>query len=183
LTPEARRGATIAGSVGLVLLSIGYGMVAVPLSILFFSAVLAIARSRGGQLPDGRPFNQGELPNVVVPQGWTVPLVIISLVGLLVMVAAILVSWRILRAHAVRHAAGVTFAGAGIAVLGSLVVQGILSSFIGAVTSISGAQGAPFGPLFWLAVVPGTLVTLAISAVIGWLSWWWMAHAMRPASA
>jgi ABC-type xylose transport system permease subunit len=62
-------------------------------------------------------------------------------------------------------------------------VQGILSGFIGAVTSISGAQGAPFGPLFWLTVVPGMLVTLAISAVIGWLSWWWMAHAMRPASA
>jgi hypothetical protein len=183
LTPEARRGATIAGSIGFVLLTIGYGMVAVPLSILLFSAVLAIARSRGGQLPNGRPFNQGELPNLVVPQGWTVPLVIISIVGLLVMAAAILVSWRILRAHAVRHPAGVTFAGAGIGIVGSLVVQGILSGFIGAITSLSGTQGTPFGSAFWIAAVPATLLTLAISAVIGWLSWWWMAHAMRPAGA
>jgi hypothetical protein len=183
LTREARRGATVAGSVGFVLLSIGYAMVAVPLSILLLAAVLELVRSRGGQLPNGRPLGPRGLPDVVVPQGWTVPLIVISIVGLLGMVAAILVSWRILRAHAVRHPVGVTFAGAGIAIVGSLVAQGILSGFISAITSVSGGQGNIFGPGFWIAAVLGTLVTLAISAVIGWLSWWWMAHTMRPAGA
>ena len=40
-----------------------------------------------------------------------------------------------------------------------------------------GVQGLPI--VIALGVI-SFLVSIALAALVGWLSWWWMAHVMRP---
>jgi hypothetical protein len=101
-------------------------------------------------------------------------------VGIGLMIVAILLSGLVLRRHEVRHPWGVTFAGAGIAIVVASIVEGFLGAIVSGVSSAF-VDGRGLGPGIIAGIIVSGVVALAINAAIGWLSWWWMAHAMRPA--
>jgi hypothetical protein len=186
LTQRAKRGAAIAGGVGFVLLGIGWAMVAIPLALVAFAGLIALivraARSSGSSpAPQIEQFLSG-----LDLTPWITLLVVIAIVGLLVQAAAIVLSGRILRAHGVRRPWAVTWAGAGIAIVASWIIDGTLGSLTSAVTSAA-FPGNNSGATSWgvfsiVAIVFSGVLGLAVNAAIGWLAWWWMAHAMRPAA-
>jgi len=183
LTARAKRGTVIAGAVGFSLLSLGYAMVALPvgLAILvgFFALIVRAASSSSSPLPAGMErFLAG-----IDFQPWIAALVILALVGVVVMAVAIVLSGRILAAHQVRRPWAVTWAGLGIAIVGSWVVSGITGVFTN--VGFSGARwdSSSAGPTIVLVLAVSAFIALVSNAVVGWLSFWWMAHAMRPAAA
>lgn len=196
LTRRARRGAAIAGSIGFLLLTIGCAMVAIPIALVIVVAFIALIVRAAST---SAATSSAASPNLGVEQffsgfdftPWIVPLIVIAMVGVILMVGAIVASGRILVAHQVRRPWGVTWAGSGIAIVSSWFITGIVGSVSSAV---SGAALSPFTPrdsfgaggiwgsgLVWFLVVSAVL-GLALTAATGWLSWWWMAHAMRPAA-
>jgi hypothetical protein len=107
----------------------------------------------------------------------------LALVALLVLVFGFLVSRWILRARGVARAAGVTWAGCGIALVTCLVAGigfGAVFSAIADSMDGSGGAGDPFsGPLGGLLSSLLGAGSLVFVAGVGALSWWWMAHALR----
>jgi hypothetical protein len=182
LTAEAKRGTVIAGAVGFVLLGLGYAMVALPIAlaliVAFISLIARWASDSSGTSNDG--FDQFVSGLNLAP--WIVPLVLIVVVGVVLMIAALVVSARVLAAHHVRRPWAVTWAGAGIAIVGSWFVSGILG-FITRLVVVGASWGSPsWGQGVTAFLVVSAVISLASNAAIGWLSWWWMAHAMRPAA-
>jgi hypothetical protein len=185
LGERQRKGAALAGAVGFVLLSLGFAMVGIPLAVLAFGAFFSIILRFIGRVDDGRDADLQRFENFfeqLNPGAWVIPLVIVAVVGLAIMTAALFISARILRSHGVNKPWPVTWAGAGVAIVGSWLVSGVISLL---------TQLLSFGVGFgrdsdWAgAVIIGVVsfvVNLAASAVIGWLAWWWMAHLMRPAT-
>ncbi|CAN5181719.1 hypothetical protein BH09ACT2_BH09ACT2_10230 [soil metagenome] len=183
LTPRAKRGAAIAGAVGFVVLSIGYALVALCLGIallaVFIGLIVRAARSSTAEWYSGivRVLDGLDLRPFIVP------LVLVGILGLVVMAVAIVLSGRVLAAHQVRRPWAVTWAGVGVGIVASWVVSGIGGIVtrvgLGGVDWNSSAAGTS---LVTVLVVSGIL-SVALNAVVGWLSWWWMAYAMRPAAA
>ncbi len=183
LTPRAKRGAAIAGAVGFVVLSIGYALVALCLGIallaVFIGLIVRGARSSTTEWYSGivRVLDGLDLRPFVVP------LVLVGILGVVVMAVAIVVSGRVLAAHQVRRPWAVTWAGVGVGIVASWVVSGIGGIFtrvgLGGVDWNSSSAGSS---LVTVLAVSG-IFSVALNAVVGWLSWWWMAHAMRPAAA
>lgn len=183
LTPRAKRGATIAGVVGFVLLSLGYAMVSLAIGIglaaLFIALIVRAASSSSSEWYSGivqflagldlRPF--------------IVPLVLVGVLGVVLMIAAIVVSGRVLRAHQVRRPWAVTWAGAGIAVVASWLVSGVAGLFTRVGLSAVRWNSPSTGSSLLTVGVISVVISLVTTVIIGWLSWWWMAHAFRPASA
>ena len=177
LTSREKIGAGIAGAVGFLLLTLGWALFSLPIAIVVVGAVCAlifagIQRAAGDQGPIG--VLQG-----FDPAAWILPLLLSGLVGLVLIVASVFVSRVILRANGVSKPWVVTFAGAGIAIVASWIVSAILAipvQLVGAFSS-DGVTSAPPLALGIVALVFGVVVT----AVIGWLAWWWMAHLTRPA--
>ncbi len=190
LTARAKRGAALGGAIGFPLLTLGYALVAIPVALAVIIAFFAlIVRTASGSASSPNAGFEQFISGIDLTR-WIVPIVVSALVGIVLMIASIMLSGRVLRAHDVRRPWAVTWAGAGIAVVGTSVVSSILSSFSGVVfgglsgTSHSGDSGSlpSFEPGIIVALIVGVVVALAVNAVIGWLSWWWMAHAMRPAT-
>ncbi|MHC5797968.1 hypothetical protein ACVXZ4_17610 [Lacisediminihabitans sp. FW035] len=182
LTARAKRGTVIAGAVGFVLLGLGYAMVALPIGLAllvgFFALIIRAASSSSGPLPSGlEQFLAG-----LDFEPWVAALVILALVGVVVMAVAIVLSGRILAAHQVRRPWAVTWAGFGIAIVGSWVVSGITGVFTNVGFSGVRWDSSSAGSTIVLVVVISALIALVSNAVVGWLSFWWMAHAMRPAA-
>lgn len=177
LTPRARRGAWIAGAVSFSVLSLGWTLLSGAVMVaLVGGMILGIAQliGRGGAGEAGfREFlGSFDLGQVGI---W---LVVGGVVGLALMAAALFVSRGILGAHGVNQPWGVTWAGTGIAVVGSWLI-GTVGGFVVQVASwltsdvdLSGFAVAAAAILIPIAVL-GT-------AAIGWFSWWWMAHVLRP---
>jgi hypothetical protein len=183
LTARAKRGAAIAGGVGFVLLGLGYAMVALPvglaLIVAFFALIVRAASS--SSTPGFVGIEQFLLGLDIRP--WITPLVVVAIAGVVLMVVAIVLSGRVLAAHQVRRPWAVTWAGIGIAIVASWFVSGITGLFTN--VAISGVKwDSPSGGGALIALlVASTVVALASNAVVGWLSWWWMAHAFRPATS
>ncbi len=183
LLPRQKSGARLAGIIGFLVLSLGFGMLGVPLAILAVAAVLnvifqAIGRSSGS--PEW--YRQVLLfADRLHPELWIVPLVIVAAVGLVLMVVALFVSARILRSHGIVKAWPVTWAAAGVAIVASWIMSGVLSvplQIMGVGVDDNSGQGLPLR--IGIGVL-GFLVNIVVTAAIGWLSWWWMAHVLRPA--
>ena len=183
LTARAKRGALIAGVVGFLLLGIGFAMAsfAVGLALIGTISALILRAASGSNTRTGAGFEQLISRFDIAP--WIVPLVAIVVVGIVLIVAAILVSGRVLAAHQVRRPWAVTWAGAGIAIVASGILSGIFNTVVGLLI-----VGFRWDSSSWSAGLVGVsivfaVVGLASNAVLGWLSWWWMAHAMRPVAA
>ncbi len=183
LTARAKRGAAIAGAVGFLLLGLGYAMaslaVGLALIVAFFALIVRAASGSGTRENAG--FEQ--FVSGLDITAWVAPLVAIVIVGIVLMVVAIVVSGRVLAAHRVRRPWAVTWAGAGIAVVASWIVYGILGTFLNLALSGFRWDSPSWGSGLVVALIVSAVVGLASNAVLGWLSWWWMAHAMRPATA
>ena len=182
LTARAKRGAAIAGAVGFLLLGLGYAMaslsVGLALIVAFFALIVRAASGSGTRTNAG--FEQ--FVSGLDITAWVAPLVAIVIVGIVLMVVAIVVSGRVLAAHRVRRPWAVTWAGAGIAVVASWIVYGFLGTFLNLALSGFRWDSPSWGSGLVVALIVSVVVGLASNAVLGWLSWWWMAHAMRPAT-
>ena len=181
LTSGAKRGAALGGGLGFTLLTLGYALVAIPVGIglvvAFFAAIIGFAR---GRYSDGASSSSGFDVLRVDFAPWIGLFAASAVVGIGLMIVAILLSGLVLRRHEVRHPWGVTFAGAGIAIVAASIVEGLLGAIVSGVSSAF-VDGRSLGPGTIAGIIVSGVVALAINAAIGWLSWWWMAHAMRPA--
>ncbi|HEU4850412.1 MAG TPA: hypothetical protein VFS93_08380 [Terrimesophilobacter sp.] len=186
LSTREKRGAFWAGAVGFNVLTLGFTLVVVPLVVAAFGAFFAIlfeqvARS-GDELGTGFLAVRGFFASFDYGIVAIIGLVVV-IVGLAIMTAALVASRSILRSHGTTRPWAVTWAGAGIAIIAYWLVGWIptvVLQFLSGALTAAGLDGwANFGTTGLL----GLLLALAVNAVIGWLAWWWMAHAFRPASA
>ena len=181
LTPRQKSGARTAGIVGFLLLTLGFGLFSLPLVVLMFGVFLAVMVEliRGVSRSDVGfdEFMTGL--DAFDPAFWIPVLVVAAIVGIALMALALFVSARILRAHDVARPWPVTWTGVGIAIVGSWLVSGLSAIPFAIVDAFGGDDAA--GDL-GVGIVTGVISLIAglvITAVIGWLSWWWMAHALR----
>jgi hypothetical protein len=185
LSQRQRAGAALAGAIGFLLLSLGFTLFGVPIAVLLFGALFntimgVIARSDTARDADFQRFV--DFFEQVNPTAWVLPLVLVALLGLAIMVASLFLSARILRSHDVNKPWPVTWAGAGVAIVGSWVVSGLLGLVTQALSWGAGFDGrGEWGAAIAIGIV-SMVLNLAAAAVVGWLAWWWMAHLMRPAT-
>lgn len=182
LSARERRGAFWAGAVGFNVLTLGFLLVAVPLVVGAFGAFFAflfeqIARS-GDELSTGFLAVRGFFASFDFGIVAIIGLVIV-VVGLAIMAAALLVSRSILRSHGTARPGAVTWAGAGIAIVAYWVVGWIPTLVIQLLSSALTAAGLDGWTNLGATGLLGFLLAIAVNAVIGWLAWWWMAHAFR----
>ncbi len=184
LTPRGKSGARWAGILGFNLLSLGWFMIVVPVLLSLFAAFFVFLIGQMGR--SSATANEGyyQLKNFIESisvSTWILPLTLVAVVGVIIWALAIFVSGRILKSHAVNHPWGVTWAAAGVAIVASWFLGWIGGVFVQVATAVAGAANTPV----WVGIVIGggigLVVAIVINSVIGWLAWWWMAHAMRSA--
>ena len=187
LTARAKRGALLGGGLGFTLLTLGYALVAIPVAIGLFVAFFAvIIRFARGRFSDRASSSGGFGVSTVDLAPWFGLLVASVVVGVVLMIVAILLSGLVLRRRDVRHPWGVTFAGAGIAIVAAWIVEGFLGAIVSGMSSALFDGRSPgagsLGAELIVGIIVSGVIAIAINAALGWLSWWWMAHAMRPAA-
>lgn len=174
LLPRARRGAALAGVIGFLMFSIGWAVIAGVSVILFIFTILSFvsdASDDSSMRSLGRFLDEAQLSN------WVWVVVVVGVVGLILVVFSILTSGWILKAHQVNNPWGVTWAGLGIAIVANWILGGIVS----VISQVAGMwSNNSFGSAAFVGYGIFGLVSLVIVGVIGWLAWWWMAHALRP---
>ena len=183
LTPRQRRGAAIAGIVGFLLATLGWlPFVVVAIGYVFSFGVYFLGAALGG---DDTRFDAESETGTLAATLFGIPatslgiVVIVALVvGVVLIALGVILSTVILRVHGVARGAGVTWLGLLLAIVGSWILDGILG-FIVYLVAAAGDVGK--GP-----VVPDGAVTalyfviaVVIQIALGWLCWWWMAHALR----
>lgn len=185
LTRREKRGAFWSGAVGFNLITLGFTLVMIPIVVGLFGAFInflveGIARSSEHQstgflamLGVIRSIDFG----VVAILG-----VAVALVGLAIMAGAIFLSRGILRSHGVARPAPVTWAGAGIAIAATWIVgwiPGVITQL--AFGSLASAGVDSVNAAIVVGAI-GMILGIGFTGVIGWLAWWWMAHAFRSAA-
>ena len=183
LTARAKRGAAIAGAVGFLLLGLGFAMASLAIGLALIGAIsaLIVLAASGSDTRAGAGFEQLISRLDIAP--WIAPLAAIVIVGIVLMVAAIAVSGRVLAAHRVRRPWAVTWAGAGVAIVASWITSSILNTVFTLAMGGFRWDFPSWGAGFAGVLIISAVIALASNAVLGWLSWWWMAHVMRPAAA
>lgn len=184
LQARQKSGARLAGILGFLMLSLGGTMFILPIAAVLFGAFFAlIFRSLRTTTVSTDPdflSLDGFLEGLNLE--WLIPvLVIIAVVGLILVVASLFLSARILRSHGVDKPWAVTWAGAGIAVAANGVVASALSVPFSFFPTGFG-RGETDVMVALVIGIAGFLVSVVATAAVGWLSWWWMAHLMRPAA-
>lgn len=182
LTQRAKKGTFWAGAVGFNLLTLGFYLALIPLVAAFFGAFFSLIVDLAGR--SGRESAAG-LDSMrhffdTLDYGFlTILGVALVVVGLLLMAAGLFASAAILKSREIRRPWAVTWAGAGIAIVGYWFVGWILPFVFQLVSLVLVAAGAD---AIVVAVSQGALALVGLfagNAVIGWLSWWWMAHVLR----
>lgn len=195
----------IAGAVAFSLMSLGFSLVMIPIGIAlvgaFIGTILNWVASNGGP-NGGSDFEGREQIQQFLADAWGTYggwLIASIVVGVIVWILGYLASLWILRGHSVHRAVGVTWSGLGIAIVANFLISGILSPLSG----LSGLAAPDFdqsdfnGPSgfdpdwfnninFTPFILLGVLIICAsilANAVVGLLSWWWMAHALRERPA
>ena len=185
LTSRAKRGARIAGILTLVLVLIGwapFAMVMLFVGVVFVAYLAASAFGGYDPLGDAlRGPSRYVADTLGVPVGAlpTVALVACAVGLVLIVLAIIFLSPQILKRHQVNRPIGVTLSALGVSVVGLAIVNGIAGMVVSAVDRVSGSAGG-ISTLSVPAVVTSFVVSIASSAVVGWLAWWWMAYLFRP---
>jgi hypothetical protein len=170
-------GAAWAGIVGFNLRTIGFGLFIVPIILGLFAGLFAwIARVSTDY---GQYAGLEEFVENVNLSAWVIPLIVISIVGVGIMWLGLYLSKVILARHDVNRPWPVTWAGAGVAVAAFWVLQSFTSFGLQIGASALSAGGLDGGAIAAVLGVVGFLLGFIINSVIGWLSWWWMAHVMR----
>lgn len=184
--------AALAGILGFLLHSVGWALIVAALGLGSILNFIAVAIRNTGSSTDSdaaqRVFRQlSHAINIGIA-----PLVIAGVVGAVLWVLALFISRGILRRGGHHRPWAITWAGLGVGVLMSVILTAIGAVVVWIVVQVQIAQatsGLASGtvekvrqalqPLLDTATVSG-IVWLILSAVIGWLAWSWMAHALRP---
>lgn len=178
LTPRARTGAFIAGAVTMVMVSIGGTLIAIPLFALVIGTIVAtVFTAIGGEL-------LGVLQDVerYAPAGLLIGIAVAALLlGVVLVVSALFISRGILRARGLDKAWPITWAGIGIASVAGWVASGILSVPIQFAGPAFSAAGGGTDEIEAVLGIVASLAGIVVTAAIGAMAWWWMAHVMRPA--
>jgi hypothetical protein len=188
LTPELKRAATRAGVLGFIILGIGWSLVAVALFAAFFASLVSFIMGIMARVPGEGDQELEQFTSFIEtlnPSAWVIPLVIAGIVGVILMVLALYLSAGILKRAGHPSPWAVTWAGAGVGIAASSIV-GWVAAIPGQVAGIFSPGGGSID-----AAIPGLVIgvalwaifTIGLNGVIGWLSWWWMAHALRPAAS
>lgn len=184
LTKRAKTGAAWAGIIGFNLLTLGFFVFLVPLALLALgSFVIWVVRNAQQQgSADVGPDVIRALENFD-PSAWVLPLLIISAVGLVSWIVALIISRSILRSSGAVKPWGITWAAAGIAVVAYWIISTIVSFFSGLISAFTTGIAQSAGDQITIRIiitVISIVVAILINSIIGWLAWLWMAHAMRP---
>lgn len=184
LTPMAKSGVRWAGIVGFNLLSLGWFLFVIPVVLSLFAAFLVFLidqLGRSSTMSDQGYYQLKDFIETINASAWILPLILVAALGAVVWALAIFASGRILKAHAVDHPWGVTWAATGIAIVANWLFGWVGGLLVQVAAVVTGAADAPV----WVGIVIGgalgLVVAIVVNSVIGWLAWWWMAHAMRSA--
>lgn len=182
LTDQQKSGSLWAGILGFNMLAIGWTLFIVPVMLGLFAAFFGFIVDQIGRSSSARSTSYYQLRDFldnVHASAWVIPLLILSLVGLGVWALGIIVSGRILKSHTVNHPWGVTWAAAGIAIVAYWFLGWVAGIIVQIISATANAANAPVWTTIAITGGIGLILALALNSVIGWLSWWWMAHAMR----
>jgi hypothetical protein len=184
LTPIARRGAAVAGSVGFGMLTLGWTLFLAPIVILLAATTAAYFLSAFSDNPDdSEASNTQALLDGFVGAGFLIPLIASVVVGIALMVFGVIVSGRTLRSHGATRPWGITWSSIGISIVAAWIVDGVLGFTGGIVASALSDPSTGFGTAYWVAYIVAGIVVLAADVVIGRFVWWWMASAFRPSAS
>lgn len=186
LSRELKRAASVAGAVSFTVMSIGWGLFSTAAGIGlfagFFSLILGVVGASGQQ--DSDYFRLMDIIDAINVEAWVIPLVIAGIVGAGLWVLSLFISRGMLARAKHPSPWGVTWAGAGIAIVASWIVSWVAWLPLQLVGFIAPDDFSSFESGLAVAIVLGIVslvLGIVIAAVVGWLSWWWMAHALRPA--
>ncbi|MEO7124404.1 MAG: hypothetical protein ABI400_15085 [Lacisediminihabitans sp.] len=182
LTPRAKSGARWAGILGFNLMALGWFVVITPVLLSVFAAFLTFVFDQMGRSSAVGNENYLQLRRIVETvnvNAWVLPLMLVTFVGIVIWAVGIFVSGRILKSHAVNHPWGVTWAATGIAIVASWILDWVCAAAVQLVIVVTSAVDSSH----WVGIAVGgalvCVVAIVIHSIIGWLAWWWMAHAMR----
>ncbi|WP_460948182.1 hypothetical protein [Okibacterium endophyticum] len=182
LTSKAKRGAMLAGALGFTLMTIGFTIAMIPLAIAMIVALFAsffgflTAASTDREWADV----MGEWFGVGIEASWLV-FVIFVVIGIVIWVLGYLVSILILKGHGIERRAAITWSGLGIAVVVWWLVSTVITPFSGILVPVISVGNGEFNPDGAVGVgIVLAVLAVVLAAGLGLLSWWWMAHAMRP---
>jgi hypothetical protein len=168
-------------------MSIGWGLLATAVGIGLFSAffawVLGIVSASGDVDPDY--FRVKDFIETLNPAAWVIPLVIAGIVGAGLWVLSLFISERMLARAKHPSPWGVTWAGAGVAIAASWFVSWIAWLPLQIASAVAPNAYDSWESGIGITIALGAvslLLNLAVTVVVGWLAWWWMAHALRPAT-
>ena len=182
LTAEQKSGARWAGIVGFNLLALGWLLFIIPVVLGTFAAFFTFVLDQIGRSSNSRSTSYYQLRDFVDNANvtaWVIPLLILSLFGMAVWALGIIVSGRMLKSHSVNHPWGVTWAAAGIAIAAYPFVGWIAGILVQVVSGLADVAHAPVWTMIGVTGSLSLLMAIVLNCVIGWLAWWWMAHAMR----
>ena len=186
LTAREKKGAFWAGAVGFNLLALGFTLVIVPVVVAafgaFFAYVLGQAARETEQLSTGYHVVSGLLRANDIGVVALIGLGIV-VIGLGIMVAALFVSAGILRSHGTARAWPVTWTAAGIAIVAYWLVGWITAVLPQLLSTALSSGGLDETTTFVSTGIVALVLAIVVNAVIGWLAWWWMAHALRRSPA
>ncbi|AYF97325.1 hypothetical protein [Protaetiibacter intestinalis] len=185
---RARRGTVIAGAFTLPMVTLGVILLAVPLAVWYLSTVIrtlvvvvANIVSGSGAAKDANT-TLGEIDPAALG-GVTLGF---AIVGAVFVVAGVLVSFFVLRAHRVNRPGYVT--GFGLAV--GLVIASLLTATVGALTGLIFGSARTVGEVLGnaaLSIALTTLGSVAVTIATGVVVWLWMgrifATAAEPAAS
>lgn len=176
LDPQQRAAVVSAGGIGLALVAAGAGLV---WGLLAAALVLVIIRAVVVDLFDDVAWGRGIVTWIEqLDAGWLVPLVL-GLVLLAVGAIALgcWLSTRRMRRAGVVGAAAVTFRGAALGTGLQAVLSTLSSWLLGLLVLLTGVVG------FWIIASIWVVLSIMISALIGWLAGprTWLAIARREA--
>lgn len=187
MTPEERdarrrrRGALAAGGLSMPIIALGATLMAVPLGIWYVSTVLktvivVITNMVTGERQAAQV--NGALNNVD-PGAMSSFSMALIIIGAVLIIAALLISYFMLRAHDVRHPILVTVFSMPLASVIAVVVSASIGALGGlifrdATQTVSGIlANAAFG------IAGFALAVIAVSVVIGGAAWWWVSGIFR----
>lgn len=185
LTPKEKKRAFWAGALGFNLLTLGFTFVIVPIIIglfgTFFSFLIESIAKSSDELTTGFLTMLGIFRSIDFGLIALLGLAV-ALVGLAIMTGALFLSRGILRSAGVNRPWAVTWSGAGIAIFASWIlgwIPGVIAQI--ASWTIMTASDDGVTTLVGSSVV-AIVLGIALTTVIGWLAWWWMTFAFRPAT-
>lgn len=193
LQPGQKRGAFWAGLVSLNLINFGGSLL---LASVFFGLILAFvtaiirASSSDGTVGTLDPETR-EFLNTVEGFDPTLWIIGAALLGVLILVLGVFSSYWILSACRVARPWAVTWSSIGISIPVLLLLSfasSVVSQFVATLAFASAIAETDGSLPDFVATGLGTgivltalgfIVSIALVGVVGWLIWWWMAHAFR----